>query len=128
MLNYDINGYGNTVLHRAAGGRPNPQLVCMMETCAASAIDACGSTGCRRATTVRLAHQDLRRWRSFRPRKRTRCGWSCTPRRGAAPGLAPSILATIHTPNDVPEKLDVNGIALARRLQIALVRRVSEMR
>jgi len=46
---------------------------------------------------------------------------------GLAPGFAPPIFTTIHTPNDVPDKLDGAAIATAGRLAQALIRRVSEL-
>jgi hypothetical protein len=47
---------------------------------------------------------------------------------GLAQGFAPSIFSTIHTPNDVPDKLDAMGMATAGRLAQALIRRVSELK
>jgi hypothetical protein len=47
---------------------------------------------------------------------------------GLAQGFAPPIFATIHTPNDVPEKLNGTSMATAGRLAQALIRRVSELK
>ena len=47
---------------------------------------------------------------------------------GLAQGFAPPIFTTIHTPGDVPEKLEAPAMATAGRLAQALIRRVSEMR
>ena len=132
MLNYDINGYGNTVLFGPPAGGADPRLVrAMLETCAAEAIDCLRFDamppsddrpfGARTIPTLSIA---------ILPATEAHQLWLLLHAKGAglAQGLVPPILATIHTPNDVPEKLDANGMALARRLAIALIRRVGEMR
>ena len=132
MLNYDINGYGNTVLFGPPAGGADPRLLrTMLETCAAETIDCLRFDGmppsddrpfgARKIPTLSMA---------ILPAAEAHQIWLVLHAKGAglAPGFIPPILATIHTPNDVPEKLDANGIAIARRLAIALIRRVSEMR
>ena len=47
---------------------------------------------------------------------------------GLTQGFAPPIFTTIHTPSDVPDKLNGTSIATAGRLAQALIRRVSELR
>jgi hypothetical protein len=47
---------------------------------------------------------------------------------GLAKGFEPPIFATIHTPDDVPGKLDGTAMATAGRLAQALIRRVSELK
>ena len=132
MLNYDINGYGNTVLFGPPAGGADPRLVrTMHETCAAEAIDCLRFDGmppsddrpfgARKIPTLSMA---------ILPAAEAHQVWLLLHAKGAgfAQGFAPPIFGTIHTTNDVPDKLDVNGMALARRLAIALIRRVSEMR
>ena len=47
---------------------------------------------------------------------------------GLAKDFAPPIFSTIHTPGDVPDKLDGTAMTTAGRLAQALIRRVSELK
>ena len=131
MLNYDINGYGNTVLFGPPPGTIDPRLQrTMLDTCAAESVD------CLRFDGMPPGDD-----RSFGPRKIPALSIAILPATeahqlwlmlhaksaGLAPGFAPPIFTTIHTPNDVPDKLDGAAIATAGRLAQALIRRVSEL-
>jgi len=132
MLNYDINGYGNTVLFGPPAGGADPRLTrIMLETCAAESIDCLRFDGmppgddrpfgARKIPTLSMA---------ILPAAEAHQLWLLLHAKGAgfAPGFAPAIFGTIHTPGDVPDKLDANGMAMAGRLATALIRRVSGMR
>jgi len=132
MLNYDINGYGNTVLFGSPAGGADPQLTrAALDTCAAESIDCLRFDamppgddrpfGARKIPTLSMA---------ILPAAEAHQLWLLLHAKGAgfAPGFAPAIFGTIHTPGDVPDKLDAKGMAMAGRLAMALIRRVSGMR
>jgi len=132
MLNYDINGYGDTVIFGPPPGTLDPRLRrTMLDTCAAESVD------CLRFDGMPPGDD-----RSFGPRKIPTLSIAILPATeahqlwlmlhaksaGLAQGFAPPIFTTIHTPNDVPDKLDGAAITTAGRLAQALIRRVSEMK
>jgi hypothetical protein len=132
MLNYDINGYGNTVLFGPPSGGADPRLRrLMLETCAAENVDCLRFDGmppsddrpfgARKIPTLSMA---------ILPAAEAHQVWLLLHAKGTgfAPGFEPPIFGTIHTPGDVPEKLDAAGMATAQRLAIALVKRVADMR
>jgi len=131
MLNYDINGYGDTVLFGPPPGPLDPQLArTMFETCAAERVDCLHfdgmppgddrSFGARKIPALSIA---------ILPAAEAHQLWLMLHAKsaGLAQGFAPSILSTIHTPADAPDKLDGASIATAGRLAQALIRRVSEL-
>lgn len=132
MLNYDINGYGDTIIFGPPMGGEDAQLqLVMLETCAAEKI-AClhfegmppgddRSFGARKIPTLSIA---------ILPAAEAHQLWLMLHAKsaGLAQGFAPAIFGTIHTPADTPEKLDGTGMATAGRLAQALIRRVSELR
>ena len=132
MLNYDINGYGNTVIFGPPPGTIDPRLRrTMLDTCAAESVD------CLRFDGMPPGDD-----RSFGPRKIPTLSIAILPATeahqlwlmlhaksaGLAQGFAPPIFTTIHTPNDVPDKLDGAAVATAGRLAQTLIRRVSELK
>ena len=132
MLNYDINGYGDTVIFGPPPGPLDPRLArTMLETCAAERVDCLRfdgmppgddrSFGARKILALSIA---------ILPATETHQLWLMLHAKnaGLAQGFAPPIFATIHTPNDVPEKLDGAAMATAGRLAQALIRRVSELK
>ena len=132
MLNYDITGYGNRVLFGPPAGGADPRLArLMLETCAAESIDCLRFDamppsddrpfGARRIPTLSIA---------LLPATEAHQLWLMLHAKnaGLAQGFAPPIFSTIHTATDGPDRLDGNGMAAARRLATALIRRVSEMR
>lgn len=132
MLNYDINGYGDTVFFGPPMGGDDPRLSrTLLETCAAESA-AClrfdgmppgddRSFGARKIPTVSIA---------MLPATEAHQLWLMLHAKsaGLAPGFAPPILATIHTPADVPEKLNGAAMATAGRLAQAFIRRVSGLK
>jgi hypothetical protein len=132
MLNYDINGYGNTVLFGPPPGPLDARLArVMLETCAAERVDCLRfdgmppgddrSFGARKIPAVSIA---------VLPATEAHQLWLMLHAKsaGLSQGFAPPIFATIHTPNDVPEKLEGAAMATAGRLAQALIRRVSELK
>lgn len=132
MLNYDINGYGNTVLFGPPPGPLDARLArTMLETCAAERIDCLRfdgmppgddrSFGARKIPALSIA---------ILPAPEAHQLWLMlhAERAGLAPGFAPAIFGTIHTTNDVPDKLEEAAMATAERLAQALIRRVSELK
>jgi hypothetical protein len=132
MLNYDINGYGDTVLFGPPQGGADPRLGrTMLETCAAESITCLRfdgmppgddrSFGARRIPTLSIA---------ILPATEAHQLWLMLHAKSAGleKGFAPPIFTTIHTPGDVPAKLDGAAMATAGRLAQALIRRVSELR
>lgn len=132
MLNYDINGYGDTVLFGPPMGGDDPRLArTLLETCAAETV-AClrfdgmppgddRSFGARKIPTLSIA---------ILPATEAHQLWLMLHAKsaGLTQGFTPSILATIHTPADVPEKLNGTAMGTAGRLAQALIRRVSELK
>jgi Zn-dependent M28 family amino/carboxypeptidase len=132
MLNYDINGYGDTVVFGAPTGGRDPRLTrLLLETCAAEAVDCVRfdgmppgddrSFGRAKIPTLSIA---------ILPATEVHQLWLMLHGKsaGLAPGFQPPVFHTIHTADDVLDKLDAAGMAMARRLAVALVRRLSEMR
>lgn len=132
MLNYDINGYGDTVLFGPPQGGADPRLPrAMLETCAAERIDCLRfdgmppgddrSFGARKIPTISVA---------ILPATEAHQLWLMLHAKsaGLAKDFAPPIFSTIHTPGDVPDKLDGAAMATAGRLAQALIRRVSELK
>ena len=132
MLNYDINGYGDTVLFGPPQGGADPRLGrTMLETCASERVDCLRfgamppgddrSFGARTIPTISIA---------ILPATEAHQLWLMLHAKsaGLAQGFAPPIFTTIHTPGDLPDKLDGAAMATAGRLAQALIRRVSELR
>jgi hypothetical protein len=132
MLNYDINGYGDTVVFGPPMGGDDARLQrVMLETCAAESVNCLRfagmppgddrSFGARKVPTLSIA---------ILPATEAHQLWLMLHAKsaGLAQGFAPPIFGTIHTPGDVPEKLDPAGMAVAGRLAQALIRRVSELK
>ena len=132
MLNYDINGYGDTVLFGPPMGGDDPRLGrTLLETCAAERVTCLRfdgmppgddrSFGARRIPALSIA---------ILPAVEAHQLWLLLHAKsaGLTPGFTPPILATIHTPNDVPEKLSGTAMATAGQLAQALIRRVAELR
>lgn len=132
MLNYDINGYGDTVLFGPPQGGADPRLPrAMLETCAAERIDCLRfdgmppgddrSFGARKIPAISIA---------ILPATEAHQLWLMLHAKsaGLAKDFAPPIFTTIHTPGDVPDKLDGTAMGTAGRLAQALVRRISELK
>lgn len=133
MLNYDINAYGDTVMFSEAPGGEDARLrQAMLEACAAERIDC-----------VRFPQMPNSDDRSFGRAKIPTLSVAILPgievhqmwlllnagkESGLAAGFTPATLRTIHTAEDVVEKVD--GASMARQLQLTrtLVRRLAAAR
>jgi hypothetical protein len=133
MLNFDINGYGDTVLFAAPAGGADPALrQAMLQTCAIEAIDCIRfdqmppsddrSFGRAKIPTLSIAQipaaEVHQLWLMLH------AGQSS----GLAPGFAPPIFRTIHTPEDVLGKIDGATLARGQRLALALLRQLAATR
>jgi Iap family predicted aminopeptidase len=131
MLNYDINGYGNTVLYGPPMGGDDASLELVMAvTCANLRIDCLRfdamppgddrSFGARKIPTLSIG---------MLPAIEVHQLWLMLFAKGAGltPGFQPPIFGTIHTTADVPEKLDGAGMAMAQRLAVSVIRAVCAM-
>ena len=132
MLNYDINGYGDTVVFGPPQGGADPRLGrAMLEACASASTDCLRfggmppgddrSFGARKIPTLSIAILSATEAHQL---------WLLLHAKGAGltQGFTPAILATIHTPGDTPDTLDGAAMAGAGRLAQALIRRVSELK
>jgi len=127
MLNFDVNGYGDTVVFGApSGGDDGRMRRIMLETCAAEQVDC-----------VRMAQMPPGDDRSFGAAQIPALSIAILPgveahqlwlmmnsgaRSGPPPGSVPAVLTTIHTPGDVVAKVEGAAIARVHRLTVALVR------
>jgi nucleotide-binding universal stress UspA family protein len=129
MLNFDINAAGSTIVYGPAELPENAALRrTFVQTCAAEAVACVGfpqmPPGDDRSfvkagiPTISIgivpaveAHQ---LWLMM----------NAGPNSGLAEGLAPPILKTIHTPDDMPEKLSEETMLRIQRFALSLVRTV----
>lgn len=127
MLNFDINGYGDTVAFGPpAGGESAWLLRTMAQACADEGLDC-----------VRFAQMPVGDDRPFGAAKIPTLSIAQLPalevhqlwlllhggkNSGLAQGTQPTILRTIHTADDVVDKVDRATIERAHRLAVALVR------
>jgi hypothetical protein len=129
MLNFDINGYGDTAIFGAPAGGDTPQLRrAMVQTCAELAVDCVRFAGMPPGDdrtfgragipTLSIAHL---------PAVEVHQLWLLLHAGGAglAPGTTPPILGIIHTADDVMSKVDGATIARAQRLALALIQNVT---
>lgn len=132
MLNFDINGYGDTVIFGAPEGGDNPALRrTFLQTCAEEGVD-CNrfgqlpsgddrSFGKAGIPTLSIAHL---------PSIEAHQLWLLLNSGGQFPAgagttLAPPILRTLHTADDVIEKVDGATLSRAQRFAAALVKAVA---
>lgn len=129
MLNYDINGYGDTVIYGPPMGGDDPKLRRLMaQTCAAEGVDCVRFDGMppgddrpfglRQIPTLSIA---------ILPAAEVHQLWLMLHAKnaGLAQGFEPAIFGIIHTPTDVPEKLDGASLTRAQRLATAVIRRAA---
>jgi Zn-dependent M28 family amino/carboxypeptidase len=130
MLNFDINGYGETVLFAApAGGADSALRQAMLQACAMEAIDCIRfdqmppsddrSFGRVKIPTLSIAQipaaEVHQLWLMLH------AGQSS----GLAQGFAPAIFRTIHTAEDVLARIDGATLARGQRLALALLRQLA---
>jgi len=126
MLNFDINGYGDTTIFGAPAGGENARLRrTILQTCAELAVDCVRfaamppgddrSFGKAGVPTLSIAH--LPAIEAHQLWLLLHAGASS----GLAPGATPPIFRTIHTADDVASKVDGATIARAQRLALAVL-------
>jgi hypothetical protein len=133
MLNFDINGYGDTVLYGPAPGADASALVqALAHTCADLRVDCLRfaempngddrSFGKAGIPTISMGHlpavEAHQLWLMLNAGGQVRVG------SGAGTG-APAVLQIIHSPADTDDKLDGSTIGRVQRLAAALARRVA---
>jgi Zn-dependent M28 family amino/carboxypeptidase len=133
MVNFDINGYGDTVLFAAPAGGGDPALrQAMLQTCASEALDCIRfeqmppsddrSFGRAKIPTLSIAQipaaEVHQLWLMLHAGQTS----------GLAQGFAPAIFRTIHTAEDVLAKIDGATLARGQRLGLALLRQLAVSR
>ncbi len=130
MVNFDIDGYGDTILFAPPpGGENAPLRRAFLDTCAEEEIDC--------VRFLRLPNGDDRSFGKANlptlsvgllPPTELHQMWllmNAGVSGGLVPGTVPTIFRTIHTAEDVLAKVDGASIARVQRLAAALVRRLS---
>jgi Iap family predicted aminopeptidase len=129
MINFDINGYGDTVLFAAPAGGADPVLrQAMLQACAVEAIDCVrfeqmppsDDRSFGRANIPTLSIAQIPATEVHQLWLMLHAGQSS----GLAPGFAPAIFRTIHTADDVPGRIDGETPARGQRLALALLRQL----
>lgn len=129
MLNFDVNGYGETILFRVAEQAADPWLRrVLVRTCASESMDcvrcdylppsddrAFGEAGIPTLSIASLPREEARQL-VLHLRRRAR-----TPSR-IAEGPSPAILRIMHTSLDVAENIDGPSLLRSVRLIAALAR------
>jgi Zn-dependent M28 family amino/carboxypeptidase len=133
MLNFDINGYGTTVLHAQPQAPKSPALDrAMAAACAAEGLDCLRSAmippgddrvfsqaGIPSLSIATLAPIEAHQlWLMLNAGKNA----------GLAPGTAPPIIKTIHSAGDTIDKIEGSTIEQQTRLAAALVRQLAAAR
>jgi hypothetical protein len=130
MLNFDVNAYGDTIMFGPAG-RPESAALrrAVVQTCAAEDIPCVGfaqmppsddrsfvRAGVPTISIAIVPAIDVHQlWLMM----------NAGPNSGSAQGMAPSILRTIHSPEDTPDKLDEEAMLRVQRFAVSLVRSVA---
>ena len=131
MINFDVNGYGDTILYGPSQRTENAALRrSIVETCAAEDT-ACVAfpqmpPGDDRSfvaagiPTVSLA---------ILPGIEAHQLWlmmNAGANAGLAPGTTPAVLRTLHTPEDTVEKVNAENMGTMLRFALSLVRRIAQ--
>jgi Iap family predicted aminopeptidase len=130
MLNFDVNGYGDTVLYGPSQQTENAALRrSVVETCAAEETDCVAfaqmppgddrSFVAASIPTVSLA---------ILPAIEAHQLWlmmNAGPNAGLAPGTTPAVLRTLHTPEDTVQKINAESMGTMLRFALSLVRRIA---
>lgn len=130
MVNFDINGYGDTVIFAAPqGGESLALRRTLLEACAEESIDCLRfaqippsddrSFGKVGIPTVSIAIQPAadahQLWLMLHSGAQS----------GLAQGTLPAVFRTIHTVNDVPAKVDGTSVARVHHFALVLVHRLA---
>jgi hypothetical protein len=127
MLNFDVNGYGDTVLF---GPSERPESVALrralLQACAAENANCVGFPQMppgddRSFVTASIPTLSL----AILPAVEAHQLWlmmNAGSNSGLAPGTAPAIMKTIHTPEDTPDKAHEQEMVGMARLALSLLR------
>ena len=130
MLNFDVNGYGNTVIFGPSARTDNAALRrALVETCAAEDVPCVGfgqmpPSDDRSFVTAGVPTMSI----ALLPAIDAHQLWLVMnggAKSGLAQGAAPSILQTIHTPEDKADKLNEEAMTRLQRFALSLVRTVT---
>lgn len=129
MLNFDINAYGNTILYGPATSSGNAALRrTFVQTCAAEDVACIGFAQMPPGDDRSFVKAGIPTISvGIVPAVEAHQLWlmmNAGPNSGLAPGLAPPILKTIHTPDDVLAKLSEETMVRMQRFALSLVRNV----
>ncbi len=129
MLNFDINGFGDTVVFGPSALAGNAALRgTFVATCAEQNIPCVGFPQMPPGDDRNFVKAGVPTISvGIIPAVEAHQLWlmmNAGPASGLAPGTAPSIMRTIHTPDDVPAKLSEETMARMQRFALALVRKV----
>ncbi|HET9219554.1 MAG TPA: M28 family peptidase [Terriglobia bacterium] len=129
MLNFDVNAYGSTVIfgpaQQAAGSALRRKF---LETCASEDADCLGFPQLPDSddrTFVRAGIPTLSI--AMLPPVEARQLWLLLsgPNSGLAPASVPLVLRTIHTPQDGPDKVSEDSMAMMFRFAISLIQNIA---
>ena len=130
MLNFDVNGYGDTILFGPSENPANANLrKTLVETCAAEAARCIGFPQMPPSDDrpfVKMAVPTLSL--AILPALEAHQLWLMVNgggNSGLAPGTAPAIMRTIHTAEDAPGKIKEEDAARMLRFMTALLRAVA---
>jgi hypothetical protein len=130
MLNFDVNGYGNTILFGPSEHPANASLrQTLVQTCAAEAADCMGfpqmpPSDDRPFVKISVPTLSL----AILPALEAHQLWLMVnggASSGLAQGTAPAIMRTIHTAADAPDKFKEEDAARMLRFMTALLRAVT---
>jgi Zn-dependent M28 family amino/carboxypeptidase len=129
MLNFDVNGYGDTVLYGPSERTESASLRgALLQTCAAEsrvciAFPQMPPGDDRSFVKAKVPTLSLATLPALEAHQLWLLG-NGGQNSGLASGFAPPILTTIHTPDDTPSKLDGQSMLRTLRFALALVRTV----
>ena len=130
MLNFDINVYGNTIVFGPSELKENagaaPQVRRDLRRGGHRVRGVCPDASRRRPVLRQSRHShDLGRDHPGRGGPPAVADDACGQNSGLAQGTLPSIMRTIHTPEDTPAKLSEETMLRMQRFALSLVRSVA---
>lgn len=127
MLNFDVNAYGDTVLYGRSETRENARLRrALVETCAGEDVPCVGFPQMPPGDDRTFVERGIPALSiAILPAIETHQLWLMV-NGGEKAGLAatPSVVRTIHTSQDAPDKVSEESMATVLRLAVSLVRRL----
>ena len=126
MLNFDVNGYGDTMLFGPAARADNAALRrAYVETCAAEDVPCVGLAQMPPGDDRPFVRAGIPTLSSgLLPSVEAHQLWLLM-NGGAGNAVAPAILKTIHTPDDVVDKVREESMIRVQRFALSLLRRLA---